>query len=213
MKKDNFLDTNIIFNYSNYNDSSGNIVKKCYLFVVNKSGKFILCWAVLRELSEIIKKRARIHKEVLRKLQNSNYSFEESPLISKRDIPFIKQIYERFKYGNSEEVSNSLKLDRRLSEIKIEQFLKTKVDEKVIPINQINGDLVGKIHDIIPNHADCKILASALQLQQIKEKIFNFVTADGQDLDPNGYEYLKEHFEINCPKEKYIFPNLVNLMF
>jgi len=51
-----------------------------------------------------------------------------------------------------------------------------------------------------------------LQLQS-KRDIFLFVTADGNDFDPNGYEYLKEHFEINYPKEKYKFPELLNLMF
>ena len=54
MIKDNFLDTNIIFSYSNYNQLSKEIVKKCYLYITNKQGKFIVCGAVLEELQEII---------------------------------------------------------------------------------------------------------------------------------------------------------------
>ena len=66
--------------------------------------------------------------------------------------------------------------------------------------------MVNKIHDIISNHADCKILASALQLQKIREP-FLFVTADGKDLAPNHYDFLKDHFKINYPKEGYLFPD------
>jgi len=212
MENDNFLDTNIIFNYSNYSDQSKKIVEKCYLFVINKKAKFILCEAVLHELDKLIKKRARIHKEIIKKIQKPEYSFEESFLISKRDIPFAKQLYEKFKNYNLEEISNFFKSDRKHSEAKIDKFLYTKVNEKVIPINQIDEDLVNNLHDIIPNHADCKILASALQLQKNRD-LFLFVTADGKDLDPNGYDYLKEHFEISYPKEEWKFPELLNLMF
>ena len=191
MGKDNFLDTNVIFHYSNYNDSSSNLLRKCYFFIINKLGNFILCEAVLKELNEIIKKRARVHKAVIEKIKNSKYSFEESSLLSKRDVPFVKQIYEKYKNKSEEEVERLLQIDRRYSELKIEKFLQINVDEKVVPLNQIKGDLVNKIHDIIPNHADSKILASAIQLQsQEGKKLFLFVTADGKDLNPNGYEYL-----------------------
>jgi len=212
MVKDNFLDTNIIFHYSNYTDYSSSLIKKCYLFITNKSGRFILCWAVLRELGEIIKKRARVHKAVIEKLKDNNYSFETSPLLFKRDIPFAKQLFERFKALTKEKVENIFSEDRKISEIKIEKFLQTKVDEKVIPIEKIDNDLVSKIYDIIPNHADCKILASALQFQKDKE-LFLFVTADGKDLDPNGYDFLKKQFDINYSKENWKFPELLNLMF
>jgi len=214
MEKDNFLDTNIIFHYSNYTDSSSKIIKKCYFFIINKSGNFILCGAVLKELNEITIKRARVHKAVIEKIKNLEYLFEKSTLLSKQDISFAKQVYEKCKDKSKEEVERLLRIDREFSELKIEKFLQINVDEKVMLSNQINADLVNKIYDIIPNHADSKILASAIQLQSQEErKLFFFVTADKKDLDPNGYEYLKEHFEINYPKENYKFPELLNLMF
>lgn len=212
MDKDSFLDTNIIFSYSNYNNQSKEIVKKCYFYIINKKSKFIVCEAVLDELEKIRKKRARIHIGVIKKIENPEYSLEESFLISKRDIPFAKKLYEKFKNYGLEKTSNFLRLDRRNSEVRIDKFLHTKVNERVIPLEQIDNTLVNKIHDIILNHADCKILASALQFQSTRA-IFLFVTADEKDLDPNGYEYLKEHFEINYSNEKYKFPELLNLMF
>ena len=211
MVKDNFLDTNVIFSYSNYiKENSKGIIKKCYLFIKNKQGDFILCGAVLEEISKIILKRANIHKAVVKKIEIEEFSFEN--LISKRDIPFAKKLYEKLKDRDIKETSIELARERDLSEIAIKKFLKIEVDEIVIPIEQIDNELVNKIHEIIPNHADCKILASAIQLQNTRA-IFLFVTADGKDLDPNGYEYLKEHFEINYPSEKYKFPELHNLMF
>ncbi len=216
MEKDSFFDTNVIFNYSNYHEQfkeeSAPIVKKCYSYIQSKRGKFIVCGAVLEEIQEIIKKRARIHKAVVDKVNNPQISLENNTLVSKRDAPFAKQLYEKFKNSKIEEMANNFRFERRLSEIAIQKFLENNVDEKAIPIEQIENELVSKIHDIISNHADCKILASALQLQKDRE-LFLFVTADGKDLDPNGYDYLKEHFEINYPKEKHRFPELLNLMF
>lgn len=212
MEKDSFLDTNVIFNYSTYNEQSKEIVKKCYLYIYNKTEKFIVCGAVLEELQEIMVKRARIHKIVIKKIADQNYSFEEDHLISKRDIPFAKQLYERLKNLRLEEASLELAKERDLSKIMIEKFLSVQIDEKVIPIEQIQTELINKIHNIISNHADCKILASALQLQRERE-LFLFVTADGKDLDPNSYDFLKDQFELNYPNEKYKFPELLNLMF
>lgn len=214
---DSFIDTNVIFSYSNYNEQFKEeatlIIQKCYLYIINKKGKFILCGAVLEEIQEIIKKRARIHKSVIDKLQNpEKYSFENNSLISVKDIPIAKKLYERFKDNKIEKVADYFRLERSLSEIVIQKFLDISVDEKVIPIEDIDNNLVGKINDIIPNHADSKIIASALQLQKERET-FLFVTADGKDLDPNGYNFLKEQLEIDLPKEKYKFPELLNLMF
>ncbi|MCD4666759.1 hypothetical protein K8R47_03040 [archaeon] len=211
MDKDSFLDTNVIFHYSNYIEKvSKNILKRCYLFIQNKKGEFILCGAVLSELSRIIKKRVNIHKAVIGKIKDSNSLLEE--FLSPRDVPYAKQLYEQFKNEDVKKVSLYFADQRHLSEIKIDKFLKTKVDEKVIPLGQIDNSLVNKINEIISNHADCKILASAIQFQNTRA-IFLFVTADGKDLDPNDYKYLQEHFEINYSNEKCKFPELLNLMF
>jgi len=212
MKKDSFLDTNIIFHYSNYTNLSSKIIKECYFFIKNKSGNFILCWTILKELNEIIKKRARLHRAIIEKIKDSSYSFEDSSLVSSRDVSYAKKLYVRLKDTPESKVEYIFNIERNTSELRIQKFLQFNVDERVIPINQIDGNLVSKIHEIISNHADCKILASAIQLQDTRE-IFLFVTADSKDLDPNGYKYLKEHLKINCPNEKYKFPELLNLMF
>ncbi len=209
---DSFLDTCVIIHYSNYSKDSGNnskdLTKKCFNFIQNKNGKFIICYVVLNELSNYLKKIKRTHKEVLKKLKNRDYEFSNLDLQSKL---IAKKLYTKFKDEKFEKAESYLKEQREISELKIEYFLLKLLDEKVIPPEEINKKLVNKINEIISNYADCKILASALQLQAEKET-FLFVTADMNDLSPNSYEYLKEYLEINS-KEKYKFPKLLNLAF
>jgi len=213
MDKDSFLDTNVIVYYINYQqESSTEPIYRSYIYIANKKGKFIICHAVIRELYNVMSKFATLHKEVLKKVEDSSYNFEENKNISKRDLPFAQKIYFSYKDYNTKDLKEIFASQRDIFEIGTEQFLKNKVDSQVMPMEQINLELVNKIRDIIPNYADCQILASALQYQKDKG-IFLFVTADGEHLDPNGYDFLKEHFEINYPKEKYQFPELKNLYF
>lgn len=213
MDKDSFVDTNVIVHYANYQkDKSIEILNKCYSYVVNKQGKFIICYMVIKELYHVMSQLSIIHKEVLMKVKNNNYSMKDNKNLSEKDLAFAEKIYSTYKQTEVKKLNEILSSEREIFEISIERFLKTQIDEKVISIEQIQTELVNKIHDIISNYADCKILASALQLQGNRDT-FLFVTADGEDLAPNHYDFLKEHFEINYPKEKYAFPELLNLMF
>lgn len=208
-----FLDTNIVYNYSNHSkNSSCKHIERCYFFIKDETKRFVLCYAVINELNELIKKRARIHKAVIEKINDNNYSFEDSPLISKRDIPYAKQLFVKLKSYDVKKAEKVFSEDRVLSEIKIDKFIQFKVFQKVIPLCEINQDLIDKIHTYINNHADCKILASALQFQKDKE-LFLFVTADKKDFSPNEYSFLEEQFKINHSKENWIFPKLKNLLF
>jgi len=216
MEEDSFFDTNVIFNYCKFTKNTKlEIIKKCYEYIKNKKGKFIICYFLKQELKNIIKKNKIIHKEIIEKVKDKNYeigNLTESSFLRPKDIAYATKTYELRKHISMGILANAFLEEETNLEIKAEMFFEKIVDEIVIPLEQINLDLVSKIHDIIPNHADCKILASAIQLQDTRA-LFLFVTADGKDLDPNGYEYLKEHFEINYPKEKYKFPELHNLMF
>jgi len=216
MNKASFLDTNVIIHYVNYKENKSiDIITKCYSYISDKQGKFIICYATLNELFDVIKKRAIIYKEVLAKVENPNHSFEKNKSLSKRDISYAEKLYLTNKQIELKKLNEILASEREIFEIKIEQFLKYQLDEKVIPIETINIELVNKIREIILNYADCKILASAFQLQNERD-IFKFVTADKTDLDPNSYEYLKEHLELSklsSLSKKPKFPELVNLMF
>ena len=209
MEKDSFLDTNIIVYYINYNkESASEPISRSYFYIINKKGKFIICHAVIRELYNVMSKFATLHKEVLKKVEDNSYNLEESKNISKRDLPFAQKIYLSYKDYDIKELKRVFASERDIFEIGIEQFLKNTADVKVVPLEQIEHELVNVLRDTINNYADCQILASALQYQKDKET-FLFVTADGEHLDPNGYEYLKDEPKLR----NYQFPQLKNLYF
>jgi predicted nucleic acid-binding protein len=208
MGKDSFLDTNVIVNYVHYKENKSiDIIKRCYAYIANKSERFIICYAVLNELFNVIKKLSIIHKEVLAKVENNNHSIEKDKSLSERDISFAEKLYLTHKQTELKKLNEIFSSEREIFEIKIEQFLKYQLDERVIPIESIKIELVNKIWEIISNYADCRILASAIQAQQ-KRDIFCFVTAD-KHFDLRGYTFIKED-----PRFKeYKFPELNNLLY
>lgn len=209
MEKDSFLDTNTVVYYINYHkESASGPISRSYFYIINKKGKFIVCYAVIRELYNVMSKFAALHKEVLKKVEDNSYNLEDSKNISKRDLPFAQKTYLSYKDCDIKELKEVFASERDIFEIGIEQFLKNDVDIKVVPLEQIEHELVKIIRDTISNYADCQILASALQYQKDKET-FLFVTADGEHLDPNGYEYLKDEPKLR----NYQFPQLKNLYF
>lgn len=215
MVKDSFFDTNVIIFYGKYTkDTKIELFKKCYNHIKNKKGKFIICYFLEKEIKNFIKKNKIIHKEIIEKIKNPFYdigSSIESSILKLRDLAYAKKLYETKKHISPEILSKFFIEDKVYLEMNLEKFLEKIVDERVIPIDKIDKNLISKIHDIISNHADCKILASALQFQKERD-YFLFVTAD-RDFSPNEYSYLKEHFEINYSKEKWNFPKLFNLVF
>lgn len=207
---ENFLDSCVVIHYSNYlDDNSGEILKRCFDFVQKKTDKFILCYASLEELFRYQKDIKKIHKAVVTKMKNEKYNFSGD--LDFRSVPKAKQLYALLKDKATINVSSYLQEQRENIIFKIEQFILNLLNEKVIPLANINNELVKKINDHIKNHADCKILASALQFQKDKD-LFLFVTAD-KDFAPNDYQFLEEQFEINYPKENWKFPKLLNLIF
>lgn len=210
MQMDEFLDTNIVVNYINYNEKSKTIVKRSYEYILSTKGKIILCGMVIKELKKLQNRKSRIHKAVLFLLKDGNYNL--SKILYSKEIPFAKKIYAKYNHLDREKLSEIFEKERTFFEIELDKFLKFKTERLVIPISEVDSFLVSKLHNSIENIDDCKILASALQYQKTEDKLFNFVTADDGDFFINGYEYIKEDFEINYSKENWKFPNLVNLM-
>lgn len=211
MQRDEFLDTNIVMNYINYNEKSKTIVRRSYEYILSTKGKIILCGMVIKELRKLQDRKSRIHKAVLFLLKDENYDL--SKILYSREIPFAKKIYAKYNHVDREKLSEIFDKERTFFEIEFDKFLKFKIEKLVIPVSEIDPSLVSKLYNSIENIDDCKILASALQHQKTEDKLFNFVTADDGDFFINGYKYIKEDFEINYSKENWKFPELVNLMF
>ena len=68
MERDNFLDTNIIINYINFDEEfHSKITKKCRDYIIkNNAEKIILCFFVISELYNIMKKEMKDESNLLR---------------------------------------------------------------------------------------------------------------------------------------------------
>jgi len=212
-EKDNFFDACVILGFGLYTEKINNLInQKCYKFVMAKNSKYIVCHAVIRELNNFIEARKIIIYEVINKIKDVAYEIGTSETsiknLSKNEINKTKQLYEKFKDRKVEQVSEMLISELTTLEIRIDQFLKFKVDEKVILIKDIRGDLISILHDLIDNYSDCRILASAIQEQE-NRVIFLFVTKDKEHFNPNAYEFVKKDPRF----EEYKFPELKNLYF
>jgi len=202
-----FLDTNIVIDYINCNEGSSGKVEASAEYVKNIKGEIILCGFVVWELKNRMKKNREIHVAVLNKMKGVGGDFFK---LGRREGALAKKVYLKVGEMDIEKVSEFFSEQRDLFEIGLEKFLKFSVDRVVVGKEDIDSKLVSEIKKIISNVADCSVLASALRYQKGRG-IFNFVTAD-RDFDENIYDYLKEHFKINCSEDGFIFPRLVNLL-
>lgn len=226
-KEDSFFDTNVIINYAyHYPGTKNIIIKKCHEYINdkirNKIAGFIICYFVEKEITDFIKNRMLIHSEVLKKIRDRDHSLENSKYLIRRYIPYAKKLYIAHKNFPIEKVSKIFSQERKELSIKIDRFYKTRLDHIVVPIEEIDTQLVNTIHNTIQNHADCKVIASALQYEKSREKDktdnsdesnesneFIIVTADKKDLDPNTYDFLKDDLKL----KDYNFPELLNLAY
>ena len=149
MVSDNFLDTNIIINYINYSEKSNNLVKNSHDYVLNSKGEIIVCEMVIKELNKIRERKSLIRKVVLELLKNENYDL--SLVLSKKDIPFAKKLYARFRNYEIKKVSEIFIEEESVFAIEIDKFIETKVNKRVIPLSNIDNELVIILHDLITN--------------------------------------------------------------
>jgi len=205
---DSFFDTCVIIKYASYDGLAVNLLnEKCYKYITDKKEKFIICYYVLDELKNFVKKRFLIHKEVLKKIKDPSYNFNDFGLLSRYDLAYSSKLYESNKEKDPEKLSKIFFEERNNFQNKIDVFLKLILDEKVIPIENIDGNIVSILRNYIEKHSDCLVLASAVQEQQKKDTFF-FVTSDDH-FNPNNYEFIKEDIKL----KDYKFPKLKNLLF
>lgn len=205
---DSFFDTCVIIKYASYDPLVENSLNmKCYSYIKHKKGNFILCYYVLDELNSFIKKRAVIHKEVLKKIENPEYNIVDFGILSKIDLAYANKLYESNKEKNVETLSKIFLEERNNFQRKIDVFIKIILNEKVIPVDSIDKEIVSVLKNFIDKHSDCLVLASAMQEQQNRETFF-FVTSDDH-FYPNNYDFIRDDIKL----KKYKFPELKNLLF
>lgn len=208
---DSFFDTNIIINYSLYNQTNNQgLFLKCFDYIELKKKNFYICYRVLRELKNITKKLTLMKSEVLMKMKNPSHVFgflDNEGILNKNDLVKIKRVYLRKSKEDYQKVQEEFNEINRLMLIRITFFIETLVSLVVILEENIKKDIVSILRETIENYTDCEILASAIQFQQGRDE-FYFVTAD-KHFDRNGFDFINDDFRL----EKFKFPILKNLIY
>jgi len=212
MEKDSFFDTSVVINYASFSKQINHKINNlCFDYVHNKKGRYILCYYVRDEILNRIKKRKIIHQEVISKLKDIEYNIggaEISKSLSGKDIIQAKKLYELHKNNAADKVSDYFLHERIAFEKKIEFFLETLVNEMLLEKGDIDTKIVNLLYETINEFGDCRVLASALQIQK-ERPVFFLVTVDKEHFNPNDYSFIKEDHRF----KDYKFPELNNLLY
>ncbi|MEK6850588.1 MAG: hypothetical protein AABX85_03360 [Nanoarchaeota archaeon] len=205
-----FLDTSVVIGYAGYIskeklEGRDAIIKLCVKFVENKKGKFLACYFTInKEINSLLKRQRIISNEIKRKIDDQNYelcsSKEAKNGLYSEDINRTKKIYTFYSlnYSNKkEEFKQNLISIQSNIETRISFFIEKLVDEKVIPIKEIEPNLVNMLREIISNYSDCNVLASAIQYATQKKEEVIFVTLDKKDFAQNNIDFMKEDKRFN----------------
>jgi len=199
-----FLDMCIILYYIGEGDKE-NLIKKTKIFVSEKKGdKFLLCCYIKDEnIPRWLNRQKILFKEIIEQIDNLNnsnyipYTSKDSKALYNRDKNKITKLIAFFR-NTSDKKEFRKKLDNTYLEIeqRINSFIKSHIDEFIIPLDLIDSELKNSfmnylnIGNPIKNESDAKTMCSAIQEHQNKELCV--ITADKED-------WTKEIFEWAIP--------------
>jgi len=206
---DSFLDTTVIIKYLEYDYIKEQLREKCFEYIRSSKTNILISFIVKDELERVILQRKEIYEWVLRKIKDSNYEFDykKTAYLNKHDALFAQELYLRFKDKEINRLRQEFDSEIDFLNSSVDLFLKNKVSEIEIKKSELDDSILSIIHNYLTDFADCRVLTSAVQMQQNKD-IFFFVTVD-KHFSPNEYEFIK-----NEPKLKdYKFPELKNFLY
>jgi len=206
---DSFLDTTVIVKYIEYDYIKEQLRKKCFEHIKSSNTKIFISFIVKEELERVILKRKEIYECVLKKIKDSNYEldYKKTIYLDNQNIIFAQELYLKLKDKNINKLRQEFDYEIDFLKASLDLFIKNNVNDISITKLDLDDSILSIIHDFIYDFADCRVLTSAIQMQQNKE-IFFFVTAD-QHFDPNGYKFIKTEPRL----ENYKFPTLKNILY
>jgi len=209
-----FLDTSVIISYSGLLsveklERRENVFKICADFIKNKEGKFTVCYFTIeKEIASLIVRQKVWVNEIKKKIDDENYDIGSTNAKSlyPEDINRAKKVYNYYSLNldktNKEGFKKNLSAIQADIEARISFFLERLIDERVIPLNQIEKPLVNILREFIGNYADCNVFASVLKYTTSKNEKVIFVTLDKKDFDENEIAFLKNEQRL----QSYKFP-------
>jgi len=207
-----FLDMSLIIYYCY---RTGLDIEKKVIKFIDEKGKnlFLVCYYILNEnLPKWIKRMRIIFKEIKRKINNPEYklwSSPESKLLFKKDKINGEKVLKKYELTkNKKEFLEMIEKGWIYTEARIKIFLRDLIDEKVIPVNEIDFELKSVLFTFLNNISDAMTLASGIQEHNKKELIL--ITTDKEHWTKDNLEWaLPEHSTIRrkypkIPKVEYI---------
>ena len=207
-----FLDMSLIIYYCY---RTGLDIEKKVIKFIDEKGKnlFLVCYYILNEnLPKWIKRMRIIFKEIKRKINNPEYelwSSPESKILFKKDKINGEKILKKYELTkNKKEFLEMIEEGWIYTEARIKIFLRDLIDEKVIPVNEIDFELKSVLFTFLNNISDAMTLASGIQEHNKKELIL--ITTDKEHWTKDNLEWaLPEHSAVKrkypkIPEIKYI---------
>ncbi len=204
-----FLDSCVVINFLEFGFGNTLLKKKCFDYI-SKEERFLFCFYTLGEIKTFIRKREIQLNEILRKKQDQSYQFgtnKETEFLKKSDFIFIEKLYDELKGFECSILNEKFEYQIRTIRLQFDLFLKNKISDISIKPLEVKKEILSVIYDFLGDYADCRILASAIQMQQNREQ-FLFVTAD-RHFSEGTYDYIKKDIRL----KEYEKPVLLNLLY
>jgi len=205
---DSFLDSTVVINSLEYEFIKEQLRKKCFEHVSSQK-KILISFIVEEELRRAIIKRKEIYENVIKKIKNPSFQidYKNSSFLNKEDWLFAEGLYTQLKEREMGELKKGMDAEIDFLNKSLIAFLKNRISDIAIKKSELNQEILFVIHDFIADFADCRVLTSAIQMQQGREQ-FSFVTAD-KHFDSGSYNLVEEERRL----KEYKKPKLKNLLF
>lgn len=206
---DSFLDTTVIIKYLEYDYTKEQLRKKCFEYIESSNGKILISLVVEEELRRAIIKRKEMYENVIKKIKDSSFqiNYKNSNFLNKEDCLFAEKLYINLKEKDTVKLKKEFDSEINFLNASLIIFLKNKVSEASIKESELNQTILSIIHEFIEDFADCRVLTSAIQIQQSREQ-FAFITAD-KHIDKGSYNFIEEELRLKDYKK----PILKNLLY
>lgn len=201
-----FLDMCIILGYINEGDNQKIITKIVSFVNQKKEDKFVLCYYIKEyNIPKWLSRKRIIFREILRQIKDSSYkpySDNECTFLWERDKnQILKLVSIANTVQDKTEIIKNFENVYQEIERRIKEFIEKKIDELVIPINEIDSKLKSCLFTwLTPNDSDSKTIASAIQEHNKKEVVI--ITADKKDWTKELLEEVHNDFNLKKVYEK-----------
>jgi hypothetical protein len=204
-----FLDANVIIKKIEYDYLKEDLRKKCFEHIQSSKGKIFISFVVKEELNRIILKRKEIYNFILEKVKNSEFEIDYNKIsyLTKQDGVFAKDLYLKLQGISADKLKKDFDEELNFLKISLDSFLKTKINEIAIKKEELDKSIINILYEVIQDFADCRVLTSAIQMQQKKIQ-FSFITCD-KHFHPAGYRIIEGDSRL----KEYTKPKLKNFLF